>query len=385
VDLVQWRGARLDHTTSGVLRIDLDAVVSNYRQVQGVVAPARTAAVVKADGYGLGADRIAPALYRAGCRDFFVAHLREGMALRPDLPGDAAIYILNGLLPGAEADCAASGLIPVLNAIDQVRRWAATARDRQARLPAVLQMDSGMSRLGLAPMDVAQLHGAPEELHDIDLLFIMSHLACASQPDHSFNAQQRATFSVLAACFPDVPRCLDNSGGSLMAHVGHGDLVRPGIALYGGAPHAPPSPMRPVVSLDSAILQLRTVSPGSGVGYDLSYRTARETHIATIPVGYADGWPRALGNRGAAFVGGRRAPIIGHISMDSITLDVTDVPDPLLYPGAPVELIGPHQSLDDVARHAGTISYEILTGLGHRFEREYLPVRMSAPAREDAA
>lgn len=360
-----------------VLRIDLDALADNYRMIQRQVAPAMVGGVVKADGYGLGAQPVAQALTEAGCRHFFVALLGEAMRLKPALCADASLFILNGLQPGAEAACAQAGIIPVLNSLDQIDRWAALARSLGQPLPAAIQVDSGMSRLGLPSDEVALLIAQRQRMDGIDLRLVMSHLACADEVDAAFNAEQVAAFERMAQCFPDVPRSLDNSGGSFHER-GHFDLVRAGIALYGGAPARGSNPMRAVMSLEARIAQLRTVPAGAVVGYGASHRCDRETRIATIPLGYADGWPRHLSNCGSAFIGGVHVPIIGRVSMDSMTLDVSHVAQAHLYPGAPVELIGPHQSIDEVAADAGTISYEILTQLGPRYARCYGP----APATE---
>lgn len=358
---------------AAVLTVDMGALAANYRLIAATVAPARTAAVVKADGYGLGAVRVATTLYGAGCRHFFVAHLGEALALRPALPGDARLYVLNGLMPGAERACAEAGVVPVLNALHQVERWSALAAALGRRLPAVLQLDSGMSRLGLPGYEVDALAAEPARLAGIELVLVMSHLACGDEPDAIANADQAAAFVARADRFPGVPRSLDNSGGAFLDKAEHHDLVRLGIALYGCAPQAgTPNPMRAVVRLDARIIQVRDLPAGTGVGYGLSFTTPRATRIATIGVGYADGWPRHLSNRGAAWIGGMRVPVVGRVSMDSMTLDITDVPDTELAPGAPVELIGPHQSVDRVAEDAGTIAYEILTQLGHRYARRYI-------------
>jgi len=358
-------------TAAAVLRIDLDALVENYRMIQRQVAPAAVAGVVKANGYGLGAGIVACSLQEAGCRHFFVAHLGEAMTLRTMLDNGAALFILNGLQPGMESDCAAIGAIPVLNSLDQIARWSEMARTLNRRLPAALQADSGMSRLGLPPEELAILRAEPERLAGIDLRLLMSHLACADDPDAPSNNKQRQSFETFSKDFPDVPRSLDNSGGSFL-HARHFDMVRAGIALYGGAPQGDGPIMRPVVSLNAGIIQLRTVPAGAAVGYGLTHVCERATRIATIAVGYADGWPRHLSNRGSAYIGGHRASIVGRVSMDSITLDVTDIPDALLYPGAPAELLGTHQTVDQVAADAGTIAYEILTRLGHRYHRTIL-------------
>lgn len=371
-------------TAGVVLRIDLDALAENYRIIRRRVAPAMVAGVVKADGYGLGAAAVARTLMDAGCRHFFVAQLGEASALQPVLEPGMALFILNGLQPGAEAECAAIGAIPVLNSLDQIERWSAQARTLGCTLPAALQLDSGMSRLGLPPEEAIILAEERGRLDGISLNLIMSHLACADDPHATFNRQQLAQFNALAQHFPDVPRSLDNSGGSFLER-DHFDMVRAGIALYGGAPQADANPMHPVISLEARITQLRTIPAGAGVGYGLTHRCRRETRIATIPLGYADGWPRHLSNGGSAYIGGIGVSIVGRVSMDSITLDVTQVPGKLLYPGAPVELIGPHQSIDDVAANAGTISYEILTRLGHRYRRDYHQAQAAAPQRSMTA
>lgn len=367
----------MDIGTAGLLRIDLGALVANYALIADQVAPAKVAGVVKADAYGLGAVPVACALIGAGCRHLCVAHLGEAAELKPHIQQDIPIFVLNGLQPGAELDCVTVGAVPVLNSLAQIDGWASTARALGRVLPGVLQLDSGMARLGLSEEELAKLRAEPDRLDGIALQLVMSHLACADEPGSDYNSHQRALFDKLAAQFPDVPRSLDNSGGALHSDVGHGDLVRAGIALYGGAPHGSPNPMRAVVSLDAYIIQIRTVPAGGGVGYGLTHQCAQSSKVATISVGYADGWPRALSGCGSAYIGGVRVPIIGRVSMDSMALDVTAIPDNLLHPGAPVELIGPHQTIDDVAAQAGTISYEILTRLGRRFARDYVPATSS--------
>ncbi len=358
-----------------LLTIDLNALVANYRIVARACAPTPVAGVVKADGYGLGATLVADALYGAGCRDFFVALAGEATALRPLLPVDARLFVLNGIAPGEEAALVASAAVPVLNCPADIARWNAMARIVGGRLPAAIQVDSGMSRLGLTPRDVAAIADDPALLDGIDLVLVMSHLACGDEPDAAANAAQRTRFDELAAMLPPAPRSLANSGGAFLGTAFHGDLVRPGIALYGAAPQMTrDDPMRPVVALNARIVQWRDVPAGTGVGYGLTSVAPHDRRIATLSYGYADGWPRSLGNRGAAYVGGHCAPIAGRVSMDSICIDVTDVPDDVLAAAHDAELIGPHQTIDRVAADAGTIAYEILTGLRHRHPRRILPV-----------
>ncbi len=356
----------------GCLTISLGALRANYRLIAARVAPARAAAVVKADGYGLGALHVAPVLAAEGCRDFFVAHLAEAIALKTALPTNARLYVLNGLQPGSETACIAAGAIPVLNSLDQARRWQAAARGSGNPRDAVVQVDSGMSRLGMTPAEAGTLAGDADFRAAVPVVLLMSHLACADTPDHPANEAQRRNFAAAAALFPGVPLSLANSGGSFLPTDFHLALVRPGVSLYGAAPNdAAPNPMRPVVALDARVIQVRTIPAGAGVGYGMTFTADRETRIATIAAGYADGLPRALGNRGAAYYNGVRLPIAGRVSMDSITLDVTALPPGTLKLGDRVELIGPHQSLDQLAADAGTISYEILTSLGHRYHRVY--------------
>ncbi|MEW6644904.1 MAG: alanine racemase [Pseudomonadota bacterium] len=358
-----------DIAAGAVLTIDLSALRSNYRLIRDRVCPAEVAAVVKADAYGLGAAQVAAALLKDGCRHFFVAQLSETRNLRAHLPPTAALYVLNGLLPGAEAEAIALGVIPVLNSLPQVCAWSAAGVQRGRRLPAALQVDTGMSRLGLAAGEVEQLLAHPAMLDGIDLVLLMSHLACADEPEHMANTEQLAVFRHFAAQFPALRRSFANSGGAFLDASFHGELVRPGIALYGADPVPGAARLRPVVRLDARVIQVREINTGTGVGYGLTFRASGPTRLATIGVGYADGWPRCLSERGAAYVDGVRLPIAGRVSMDSLTLDISALPEGALRPGDLVELIGPHQTLDDVARDAGTIPYEILTSLGQRYAR----------------
>lgn len=363
--------------SGGRLRIDLDAIAANYRLIARRVGPAEVGAVVKANAYGLGATEVAQVLYKAGCRLFFVAHLGEALALRSVVPDETRLVVLNGLPTGAEAACAKAAVIPVLNSTEQAFRWADTARHGGTRLPAALQLDSGMGRLGMVVEDLASLAADTGFHAAVDIAMIMSHLACADTPEHPANAAQLACFQTASRLFPGVPHSLANSGGAFLPPDFHADIVRAGIALYGGSPNrGGPNPMQPVVGLEGRIIQIRTVAAGSGVGYGHSHYCERESRIATVGVGYADGLPRSLGNRGAVWHGGERLPIVGRVSMDSITVDVTTPPADRIRAGDWVELIGPHQSIDRFADDAGTISYEMLTSLGARYDRSYVDQAM---------
>ncbi len=357
-------------SSGGVLTVDLGAIQRNYRRLVAQAGGAAVAGVVKADAYGLGVERVAPALLEAGCRTFFVAHLTEALALRPLLPDGAELFVLNGLLPGDERLCAESGIRPVLNSLEQVAAWSALGLSLGRRLPAAIQVDSGMSRVGLAPQEVEALASDPARLAGVETVLVMSHLACADEPDHPANAAQLAAFETLAARLPAARRSLANSAGLFLDARFRFDLARPGIALYGGAPNAVrPNPMEPVVRLEARVIQTREVPARAGIGYGFSVVADRPMRLATLSVGYADGWLRSASNRGAVAFQGRRLPIVGRVSMDSIIVEAGEA---ALAPGDLVDLIGPEASLDAAAEAAGTISYEILTALGHRYERRYL-------------
>ncbi|MCL6652885.1 alanine racemase [Agrobacterium rubi] len=369
---------------SGYLTIDLGALRDNYLMLRAMAPNAITSAVVKADAYGLGADIVAPVLYDAGCRHFFVAHIDEGIALRHRIAGDADIFVLNGLQPGNEMSCAAMSLTPVINSLEQLGQWAAHAKSLGKTLPAAIQIDTGMSRLGMAPPEIEALKASPELLNGMKIAFVMSHLACADEPEHTANGAQLTAMRKAAHLFPDVPVCFANSGGIFLGTDYYNTVMRPGIALYGGAPSsARPNPMKPVVRLDVAVVQTRTVPADTLVGYGGTLRTTGETRLATIAAGYADGLPRSLSNRGAAYFNGVGLPIAGRVSMDSMSLDISALPEGTLTHGSLVQIIGPDQSLEDIAQDAGTIAYEILTGLGQRYRRTYIQPEQAVAQNED--
>ena len=356
-----------------VLTVDLDAIAANYRLLSERAGGAQVAGVMKADAYGLGMDRVAPALVRAGCRVFFTAHVEEGIRLRCIVPADSTVYVLHGPPPGTAADFVKHRLIPVLNDPGQVREWSAACARAGRRLPAAVQVDSGMSRMGLSPADLAALGDPHAWLTSFEPVLVMSHLACADEPDQPMNAAQRARFDAIRAGLPPLPASLANSSAIFLGPAFHYDLARPGAALYGINPQpGAANPLRQAVSLDARIVQVRTIEAGTAVGYGARHVAAGTERIATIGIGYADGWLRALSGRSHAFVDGVQVPVAGTVSMDSITLDVTAIPEARLQPGMTVELLGPHQHVDAVAAEAGTIGYEVLTRLGSRFERRYL-------------
>jgi alanine racemase len=353
------------------LTIDLDAIRANYRGLCARLGGAACAGVVKADGYGLGAAQVARALLDEGCGTFFVAHLDEALALRRVLPKTCVIYVLNGLPPGAERDCLAAFARPVLNSLEQVEAWAALGARAGSRFAAALQVDSGMSRLGLAPADVDRLAARPDRLEGIDLALVMSHLACADEPAHPANAAQLQAFETLRAKLPAAPASLANSSGIFLGRPWHFELARPGAALYGINPRpGSANPMRSVVRIEARVIQLRAVAAGAGIGYGHRAIADGPKRLATLSIGYADGWLRAAG--AAAFWRGLRLPFIGRVSMDSIILDVSAEPCAALRPGMMVDLVTAEQGIDDIASLAGTIGYEVLTRLGARYDRRYI-------------
>jgi alanine racemase len=359
-----------------VLSVDLPALRANWARLNEVSGRAECAGVIKADAYGLGLAPIARALTSEGCKTFFVATVEEGRTAREVQPG-ATIYVLDGLLPGAEPYYAGFDLRPALSSLAEVRDWAAYSRARGRKLAAALHIDTGINRLGMPEYEVEQLAAEPELLSQFEVTLVMSHLACADEPANPMNVAQRDRFNYLRAKLPPAPASLSNSGGTFLGPSFHFDLVRPGIALYGGRAHeGKPNPMRTVVRMAARILQVREVAPGDTVGYGAIYKAQRRSRIATIACGYADGFLRALsvatGEAGpVGFIGDYPVPIVGRVSMDNITVDVTDVPEELARRGGWVEVMGERVTLDDLTDRAGTIGYELLARLGPRVHRVY--------------
>ncbi len=351
------------------LTIDLDALTQNYRSLADRVRPARAAAVVKADAYGLGIEHVAPALAAAGAETFFVALPEEGVRLRRLLPA-AEIAIFAGLFGGLEADYRAHRLTPVLNHAQDIARWQDAARRADRPLPAMLHVDSGITRLGLDDAAVARLAADSARLDGIDVTAVLSHFACADEAGHPMTSAQAERFGRLRPGLPAARASLANSAGIFRDPAYHLDLVRPGIALYGGNPTPETTnPMRAVVSLTARILQVRRVDSPLTVGYGATHRVREPGKIATIAIGYADGYRRSLGGRATVRLAGRRCPVVGRVSMDLTTIDVSAVDDRDLHPGAWVEVMGPEVDADVLGSAADTISYEILTGLARRIER----------------
>ena len=359
-----------------ILTIDVAALADNWRLLARRSAPGDCAAVVKADGYGLGVEAIAAPLYAAGCRVFFVAQVAEGRSLRVLLPhADARIYVLNGLEAGADPriDYADFRLAPSLCSVAELKRWVAFARTQAAPPPAALHLDTGMNRLGFESLDVLKAAAATSGDCGADLL--MSHFVSSEIADDPLNALQVARFEAARAAFPQLAASLANSSGLFLPGPPAYDLGRPGYALYGGNPTpGKPNPMRPVVALDVAIQQTRWIEKGETCGYNAQWTARRRTRLATLLAGYADGLPRTAGfvdRRDGAEVeiAGRRCRLVGRVSMDLMIADVTDLPEAAAQPGDYARLFGGLVGLDEFAERSGTIGYTILTGLSRRYAR----------------
>lgn len=357
----------------GNLRIDLAALAENYRLLDSLTAPTcETAAAVKADSYGTGAGPVAKTLYEAGCRTFFVATPEEGVRLRSDLPGPAMIAVLHGYDPQDEKHFAQSRLTPVLNSLEQIRAYASDSKPGHAK-PAILHFDTGMNRLGLGAADTESLNKNKTLLEGLKIEMIMSHFISSEELQNPLNAQQAKRFSKIAQGYRGVRRSLCNSSAIFGDKGWQGDLTRPGMALYGLNPTPEKkNPMRRVVSLDAPVLQIKTANAGETAGYNATHRFDKETRLAVAGVGYADGLLRTLGNKAVLYWRGQPLPIRGRVSMDLIICDLSAVPESQIpRPGDRLEVLGPHQDADALARAAGTIGYEILTSLGSRYKRTY--------------
>ena len=353
---------------TATLTIDLRAIRTNWRSIADMIAPAECAAVVKADGYGCGLERVVGALLAEGCRTFFVARLSEGLRARA-VAAEAAIYVLDGLTVGGGAELRQAGLRPALGSLPEIAEWTAGGGG-----PAALHFDTGMNRLGLsideAPAALAALGRAPD--------LVMSHFVSSEDQASPDNQAQIERLARVREMIPNVRVSLCNSSGIYLPFHPWLDVARPGYALYGGNPTpGRANPMRPVVSLEAPILQTRRIEAGAHVGYNAQWTARRPTLLAVIPVGYADGVPRsAMGVDGKpgpdVAIASVRCPIVGRVSMDLITVDATDAPAGAVERGAPVEVLGPTIRIDEFGERAGTIGYEILTSLGRRYRRAYV-------------
>jgi alanine racemase len=359
----------------GILTIDLSALAANWKTLASTTVPVECAAVVKGDGYGCGLEPVTRTLSRAGCSTFFVADVAEGRRVRA-VASDAAIYVLNGLIPGSAQAFAADYLRPVINSATELAEWDAFVATRNWRGGAALHVDTGMNRLGITLEEtVAIAPRLQSENHGFTL--VMSHLACAEIPDHPMNDRQIRLFREIRILYRGVASSLANSSGIFLGGGAYCDLVRPGVALYGVNPTpGRANPMRPVVELKGRVIQVRAVNKGESVGYGAAFTTTRPSRIAIVAVGYADGYLRSASAAkgkpaGQVIIAGNRCPIAGRVSMDVLAADVTDLPDGTVRRGDFATLIGDGMSVDDVAAAMGTIGYEVLTHLGRRYHRVY--------------
>jgi len=361
---------------TGILTIDLDAIVANWRKLEKTAVPAECAGVIKANAYGCGVEPVARALAAAGCKTFFVATLDEARAARAAVPSTAAIYVLNGLFQNTGDAYAKINCRPVIGDLNELAEWDVFCRRSGWSGGAAIHIDTGMNRLGLT---MTEAQGIIPRINagDHGIALVMSHLVSAEQLNNPINAKQLATFRKIASLFSGVPASLSNSSGLFLGGHFQFDLVRPGAALYGVNPTPEAdNPMLPVVELKSRIVQIRSIERGETVGYGGTWTARRPTRLAIASVGYADGYFRAAssndGTRGAeVVVAGKRCPVAGRISMDLTAIDVTDLPPSAVRRGHMVTLIGEGITVDELAHHFGTIGYEVLTSLGSRYARIY--------------
>ncbi len=363
---------------TGQLVVDLRAIADNWKIVQSHLKPnTLCGAVVKANAYGLGVERIAPRIYDQGCRHFYVSNLKEAIQLRSLIGLDAKVYVLMGCIEGSESTFVAKSLAPVIVSMDMFWRWAKFLERIGKSSESVLKINTGMTRLGIQEEEFLKLLDTPKNLETASVSSLMSHLACADEPSHELNAQQIDRFDNLLmksknAGF-DFGATLANSAGVFLGIKAHYDLVRPGIALYGGNAGLSPNPFKPVVKLNLPIIQVRDVKAGESIGYGATCSFETDRRVAVVSGGYADGIFRSLSNTGWGFLGDRRVPIVGRVSMDSTLFDVTKVDlKELSRPGVSIEILGNNILIDDLAQAAGTIGYEIITSIGARYERCYI-------------
>lgn len=352
------------------LTIDLKALCANYRLFKSM-GSAQVAGVVKADGYGLGVAPVVTALLGEGCTQFFVATPDEGAAVRV-VAEDAQIAILGGLYQGGEEFYLENHLIPVISAPEQMERWRVFSAASDFALPYWLHVDTGMNRLGFSSDETAAFIKDPDQADPLHMIGLMTHFACADEQDHPLNEKQAAAFSQIARHFPDVQKSLCNSSGCFRDPDWHYDLLRPGYALYGGNPTPETTnPMQPVVRLETPVLQTRRVKKGESIGYSATYSFDADDETATVALGYADGFLRAGSSKAKLYYKGQPCPVLGRISMDLVSVGTGHLAEKP-QAGDMLEILGPHQDIDELARDVGTIGYEILTSLGPRYTREYL-------------
>lgn len=357
-----------------ILNINLQNIRHNYEELKRACPNSEVGAAVKADAYGLGINRVAPVLKEAGCKHFFVANCAEGVVLRAIVGRDVNIYVFHGVFLDEIEAFMEYNLIPVLNHLAQVEIWQNHANDLGRKLPCLIHLDIGMHRMGM-PEHELDLFDVKTHAANLDILYVISHLTSSEKIDSNRNKFQLDKFNQLSAKFKGYAKSLANSSGIFLGEDYHFDLTRPGAAIYGldPTPYMTSSTIKPVISLSAPIIQLSALQPGDSVGYNETYtnNSKKSCPIATIPVGYADGFFRHFSNKGCVMIAGHEAPIIGVVSMDLAVIDVSEIPDGLIYLGQNVEILGEHLTADKIARLCATNGYEVLTSLGSRYERIY--------------
>jgi alanine racemase len=361
------------HHSQCVLEIDLSKIRANYKILSNIADKSKVAAVVKADAYGLGADKVSKTLIAQGCAHFFVSSVSEAINLRNNVGEAANIFVLNGVFYNDIDEFAIHNLTPVLNHLKQVELWVDYTKKLGRKLPCSLHFDTGMCRLGMSSADIITLVNKPEILQNLKLEYIISHLSAAEEQNNPYNIEQLERFKGYLQYFPGIKASLSNSSGILLGRGYHFDLVRPGASIYGINPNPlSPNIMHNAVKLSVPIIQLQKLPVNSYVGYNTTFTTSRNTIAATLPIGYADGYFRRFSNCGIASIAGHLAPVIGRVSMDLITIDVTDIPEREIFLGQMVELINDYFTIDKIAGIVGTNGYEILTSFNSsRFIRIY--------------
>jgi alanine racemase len=356
-----------------ILEIDLDALAKNYNFIKKTCNNSIVGAVVKSNAYGLGATWVAKKLSSTGCNDFFVMTIEEGIEIRKTLGTKGNIYVLHGTSVNDVVSFDEYNLTPVINNLGQLEIWQKLSLSLQKNLPFVLHCDIGINRLGMNKTEFKKLVANPDLYKNLNQKFIMSHLSSSDEMTNKVNESQLQLFKELSEHFPKVKRSLANSSAIFLGKDYHFDLIRPGAAIYGLNPtsNLKSNPMYNIIKLTAPIIHINKIASGETVGYNGTFVAKEETVIATLPIGYADGYSRSLSNQGIVYINNKKAPVVGRISMDLVTIDVSDFSDHEIYLGQTVEIIGANNPPDKIAKLFGTIGYEILTKLGNRFERIY--------------
>ncbi len=360
-------------SSHGILTINLQALADNYNLFKKQTGSNdAVAGVVKANAYGLGLKKVTDKLKELNCPQFFVATLDEAIELR-SYNNQTPIAVVNGLMNGVEKEYLEHNILPVLNTPDDIQRWQNIAHKKNEKLPSIIHFDTGMNRLGLSAAETDTLVEDIKTIDGLDVQIIMSHFACADEKDHPLTQQQADTFAELAKHFPHAKKSLANSPGLYRDQAYHYDIVRPGYALYGGNPTPElDNPMNSVVTLSTRILQIRECKKGESIGYGASHKFEKDTRTATIALGYADGFLRSNSGSAIVYYNGQPCPVLGRVSMDLVTVDLSNIKENPPKQNDSIEILGSNQTIDALAETAGTIGYEILTSLGHRYKREYI-------------